>query len=39
MRFDVPASVGALVALIAHAARMGELALDLGNREGHGGGF
>jgi hypothetical protein len=37
--FDVPEAVGALVALIANAARVGELALDLGNREGHAGGF
>jgi hypothetical protein len=35
MRLDVPKPVGALVALVANAARMEELALDLDQRQGH----
>src|SRR4029453_1074668 len=33
--FDVPEAVGALVAFVADAARVEELALDLGDRQGH----
>src|SRR4051794_32725762 len=39
MRFDVPEAVRALVAFVANTPRMGELALDLRNREGRRRGF
>ncbi len=35
MRLDVPQSVGALVALEAHAPRVPQLALDVGDRQWH----
>ena len=35
VRLDVPQAVGALVALVAHAARVPQLALDVGNRQWH----
>src|SRR5688572_14234866 len=39
MRLDVPEPVGALVALVAHAACVPQLALDVGDRQWHGRGF
>src|SRR5437867_5858179 len=38
-RLDVPQPVGALVALEAHAPRVRQLALDVLDRQWHGGGF
>src|SRR5467141_4580204 len=39
MRLDVPQPVGALVTLEAHAPRVRQLALDVLDRQWHGGGF
>src|SRR5438445_476369 len=39
MRLDVPQPVGAPVALEAHAPRVRQLALDVLDRQWHGGGF